>query len=273
MLRTLLIIAAVGAACVIVMAIGLQIKPRPFAPFPDTAGAMESVPLPEDLPAPVARFYRRLYGDRVPVITSAVFSGQAALQPVKPFPAFPSRFRFTHDAGRGYRHYIEITWARLLLIKGNEHYLNGRGSLDLGPIGISEGPEIDQAANLGLWAESVWLPALWLTDPRVRWEAVDEVTAVLVVPFEDREEHMVMRFDPDSGMLTYLEAMRYREADEPGKALWICEALHWTQINGHLLPQIGRITWFDHGKPWAVFEVHDVVYNVDVSQYIRQTGP
>ena len=266
-------IAAIIAGLVLVGWIGLQIRPRPLPPFAGPAGAVETVDLPEGLPAPVARFYRLIYGDRIPVITSAVFGGRATLRPVAAFPAFPSRFRFTHDAGRGYRHYLEITWAGIPLIKGNEHFLDGKGRLDLGPIGISEGPAIDQAANLGLWAESVWLPAVWITDPRVRWEAVDEVTAILVVPFGDEEERLLLRFDSESGMLTYLEAMRYREADDPGKILWICEAFDWAEVDGTTIPRIGRITWFDQGRPWATFEVEEMAINADVDEYIRQRGP
>ena len=266
-------IAAIIAGLVLVGWIGLQIRRRPLPPFAGPAGAVETVDLPEGLPAPVARFYRLIYGDRIPVITSAVFGGRATLRPVAAFPAFPSRFRFTHDAGRGYRHYLEITWAGIPLIKGNEHFLDGKGRLDLGPIGISEGPAIDQAANLGLWAESVWLPAVWITDPRVRWEAVDEVTAILVVPFGDEEERLLLRFDSESGMLTYLEAMRYREADDPGKILWICEALDWAEVDGTPIPRIGRITWFDQGRPWATFEVEEMAINADVDEYIRQRGP
>jgi hypothetical protein len=31
-------------------------------------------------------------------------------------------------------------------------------------------------------------------------------------------------------------------------------------------------TWMDEGKPWAVFTLEDVAYNVDVSEYIRASG-
>jgi hypothetical protein len=35
---------------------------------------------------------------------------------------------------------------------------------------------------------------------------------------------------------------------------------------------VGSATWLDQGKPWAIFRLEDVVYNVDVSKYIRQKG-
>ena len=34
----------------------------------------------------------------------------------------------------------------------------------------------------------------------------------------------------------------------------------------------GAAIWMDDGKPWAVFHIEDVVYNVDVSDYIRVKG-
>jgi hypothetical protein len=35
----------------------------------------------------------------------------------------------------------------------------------------------------------------------------------------------------------------------------------------------GAATWFDDGRPWAVFNAENVVYNVDVGEYIRAKGP
>lgn len=252
--------------------LGLQIKPRPFTSYPAQTGTLPTVPLPNDLPAPVDRYFRQLYGDEVPVITSAVLTGKAT---IKPFGfALPARIRFVYDAGQGYRHYIEATFFGFPIMKVNEHYLDGHGRLDLPIIGVTEGPHTDQGANLGLWAESTYLPAIWLTAPRVRWEAIDGETAVLIVPFGDEEQQFIVRFDPETGGLVLMEAMRYRD-EAGGKILWLAAAMPGETIEagGAKLNAAGSATWLDQGTPWATFTAEEIVYNVDVQEYIRATGP
>jgi hypothetical protein len=233
---------------------------------------LETTPLPEELPAPVERFYRAVYGHQIPVIESAVISGRAQLRLLG--ITFPGRFRFTHIAGQDYRHHIEATIFGLPIMKVNEYYLDGESRMEL-PFGVVEGESnIDQAANLGLWAESlVWLPAILITDPRVSWASVDDSTALVRVPFGESEETLVARFDPQTGMLRLLEAMRYKEAADETKTLWINEAREWRDIGGPTLMAIVMTSWFDEGTPWAVWSTEEVVYNADVLQYVQAAGP
>lgn len=192
------------------------------------------------------------------------------MRPVPFLPAIPARFRFIHDAGEGYRHYFEMTFFGRTFGVGNEHYLDGKSRLVL-PFGLSdEGPQIDQAANLSMWAEYVWLPAVLVTDPRVRWEPVDDETALLIVPFGDKEQTFVARFDPATGRLVLLESMRYKDSKSVATTLWLNESLDWGTVGGHQLPTTGAATWFDQGKPWARFTVEDAAYNVDVQDLIRE---
>jgi hypothetical protein len=256
----------------VVVWIGLQIKPKSFPPFAGETPRLNSVPLPTGLPAPVERFYRTVYGDDIPVIKTVVIKGRASLRPVMNIP-LPARFIFVHETGTNYRHYIEAALFGMPVMKVNEGYIDGRSFFEA-PVGTYyDDPNSNQGANLALWAEAVWFPSIWVTDGRARWESVDDATALLFVPFEDTTEDFVVRFDPNTGLLASMEAMRYRD---PGqgipKILWITRNEAGPFVVGTKLSAVGSATWLDQGRPWAVFTLEEVKYNVDVSQYIRARG-
>lgn len=270
MLTGAVILIVVVMILLFVGRIGLQVKPASFLPYAATSPSIDRVPLPDDLPAPVRRYFQAIIGDQVPVITSAVITGTVDLR----FGSLPmkGRFRFVHRAGQNYRHYIEATVFGIPVMKVNEWYLDGHSRLEL-PFGVVENEsKVDMAANLGLWGESIWLPSIFVTDPRVRWEAVDDATARLLVPFGSEEDVFTATFDPQTGLLHSLEAMRYKDPKHSEKTAWRNNVQGWKTFHGMRIPSPGAVTWADDGRPWSVWTIEDIVYNVDVSEYVRARG-
>lgn len=271
MIQILLVLAAVILLVLLLGWVGLQIRPASFPAFAQPSGNLQTVPLPQDLPAPVARFYKTIYGDAIPVIHSAVITGWADVRPAGPL-FIPARFRFIHLAGQGYRHYIEAGLFGLPMMQVNERYLDGQAYGET-PFGVDRGDRVDQAANLGMWAETVWFPALFATDSRVHWQALDDNTALLTIPFNDKQDHFIVRFNPATGLIDWFESMRYHNQASTEQVLWLNKQLEWTSLNGVPTGVVGSAIWMDDGKPWAVFHVEDIRLNVDVNEYIRATGP
>ena len=184
---------------------------------------------------------------------------------------FPARWRFSHVTGSDYRHHIQLTVVGAPVMTVDEWFLDGHARLDL-PMGVSEGANVDQGATLALWAEAVWMPAVWVTDPRVRWEPVDDTRARLVVPFGDAEESFTVTFDPVTRMLQTMESMRFRGEQDVDRTAWINHADDWGEVDGHPVPQHTSVTWADEGSPWARLRIESVLYNADLTDYVRAAG-
>jgi hypothetical protein len=271
-MNILYIILIVLAGLLFIGWLGLQFEPAPFPVYYAQTPEFKTIPLPESLPAPVERFYRAAYEEEIPVIDSAIFQGRATVRPIMNI-SLPARFIFVHNAGKDYRHYFEVTWFGIPIMKVNEGYVDDASFFEA-PMGKTyDDAATNQAANLAVWAEAGMFPSIWLTDPRVRWEAIDDKTALLFVPFEDKMENFVVRFNPETGLIDTMEAMRYRDSgDRAKKILWIATNEKGPKIQGANISSVGSATWLDQGKPWAAFTIEEAHYNTDVSEYIHQKG-
>ena len=273
--KTMTVVAWIVGVLVMLLFVGwlgLQVQPAPFPDYPvASASSIATMALPAGLPAPVDRFYRTVYGDSVPVYTSAVLTGRARIRPNIPF-WMPARYRFTHSTGRDYRHYIEACWFGVPVLTVNESYIDGASLMEIPIIGTDSGPKVEWSASQGMWAESWVFPTLFVTDPRVKWMAVDDDTALLVVPFKDTTQQFVVRFDSATGLPTWTETMRYKASSSAEKTLWMTEALGYSELDGVLTNTVGSATWMDDGRPWAIFTTEDARFNVDVSDYVRAKG-
>ncbi len=99
----------------------------------------------------------------------------------------------------------------------------------------------------------------------MRWEAIDASTANLMVPFGETEDRFTVVYDEATGLIRWMEALRYRGAKDEAKVPWRFEPLGWQTFHDLRIPSPGAVTWMDEGTPWLVMTLEDVVDNADVS--------
>lgn len=261
-MKFLFLVIGIAGLLIFILWLGLYIQPASFPPDGTSVISAGTIPLADSLPSPVKNFYSKVFGSEIPRIESAIISGRAKLRIMG--ISFPARFQFFHKAGKAYHNNIELTFFGFPIMKVREYYQHGAARLEL-PFGTVENePNVDQGANLALWGEAIWYPSVFLSDPEVRWKPVDSETAMLEIPFREQRQQLLVRFDPDSGMPRLLEAMRYKEAASVKKTLWLIETRNWEFADNQATCSTAAITWFDEGDPWAVFNIEEVKYNLQV---------
>jgi len=269
--RTLWIMVALVILLVTWGWLGLQVDSGSFTPV-FTSAVPHKNPLSPNLPAPVLRFAQVLFSDGVPDVRSAMVLGQARLAPTG-LP-MPTRFRFYYDAARSaHYHDIQVTWFTLPFMRIHERNLDGHATLDMGIIGrVDDMPQTNRSAVQGYWGEVLaWVPSIALTDPRVRWEAIDATTARLYLPGLDDVEAFTVHFDADTGLMTEFETMRYQEEGNAERGRWINRVIEWGVVDGLRVPIRAQTQWNDD-IPWANWRVEQVMLDVDVSARMNQFG-
>jgi len=246
--------------------LGLQIKPHAFAPIESASRDLGTVSLPTDLPAPVYRHFQNVFGDKVPVVETAVIQGRPRVRANGLW--MPVRYTSYFNAGYDYHRDMEVTWFRIPIGGGYEAFTQGSASAEMFGQVDSGSEMLNQAANLAVWAEGFWTPSIFVTDPRVRWEAISDTQARVYVPFEDGEDSLLLNFDPETGMLIEFVGRRYK-GNSTEKSEWRGVPEKWERFNGVLIPSESSIIWTEDGKPWAYWTVENVQLNVNVSHKLH----
>ena len=159
-----------------------------------TAVATGSSSVVVDLPAPVARF-RALAADSAPLVVETIAIETTAWMRRPWMPRIPLEIRMAHRLGHEFVHEIRIGRGALSFRFGLDAYVGGHGLMKVGP-SLQSGIEFDQGALIALWGEALCFPAAWDRRSDIRWEPVDERTALLVVQGPEGEIPITVGFDP-----------------------------------------------------------------------------
>jgi hypothetical protein len=219
-----------------------------------------------DLPEPVRRHFGETVGAVSPRLDTAVVWGRGRFQVRGVW--IPHRYKTWYRAGDAYFRRIEGTFFTRPVMSGVDRYVHGQADFSLGE---RIGPDVEgnQSQALVLWAEMVWMPSVLVQNPRIRWEAVDEYSARLVVPVGSESESLIAHFDPLTGRMTHLEGARLRpESGE--QEPWRMDLLAWKEFHGILLPEQISVAWGEGGSPWSYWTLDGVAYNVSVDDHLGE---
>jgi hypothetical protein len=261
--------------------LGFQVPPGRLKAHPEATQDEGIVPLPADLPPAVRRFFAAITpadGPGLPRLNTAVVWGRARqrLVVLRRRVWVPVTWKQQFQGGEAFHWAATVRWYRMPFGQGYDFFHDGHGEFGFGPE-VARSRQLDQAENVRLWVESVWMPTVWLNDWRAQWEAetsedskTSEVSspadrAWLVVPGAAgaEPERIEVWFDPQTGLVDRIEAQRYRGVRDAEPSRWTVTCADWTAFHGVKIPARLRLAW--NGEVYAELRVDGVEYNVAVT--------
>ena len=218
------------------------------------------------LPAPVARFRELALREGSSVVETVAIECRATMRRPR-MPRLPLRIRMFHRVGRAFVHDIRMGIGPLSIRMGLDAYVDGHGLMKIGP-SVQTGVEFDQGALIALWGEALGFPSAWEGCDDVRWEPLDDTTALLVVAGPEGDIPITVGFDPATGCPAFCEADRYK-AKGP-KVRWRGASSDWRRFDGVLSPGRFSAAWADEPYPWLEIRIDSLRVNVPVDDRLDE---
>ena len=208
----------------------------------------------EQVPPPVARYFRRALHEGQPLAVSAVATQDAeffingAWRPLKAtqhFAASPPAFVW--DAS--------IRMAPFVAVHVRDSYMGGRGSMKATMFGIytladQEGvPELNAGALQRYLGEAVWLPTVLLPGHGVTWTAVDDSSAIATLTDGPTTVSLKFLFDAADRVI---EVSGDRYAEDKGRYQlrpWLVRCAGHEVQSGMLIPMSCEVAWLSPEGP------------------------
>ena len=206
----------------------------------------------EQLPTPVARYFRRVLRDGQPVIRSARISwvgefrtGRAnnGWSPFKATQHFSAQTPgFVWDAG--------IRLSPLTKVRVRDAYVAGQGSMQAKILSLV--PVVDERGKAGLnagalqryLAEAVWFPTALLPGAGVQWSAIDEGRALATLTDSGTTVSLEFRFNDAGDVTSVFTPGRHRAINGKYELTpWEGHFGRYEEREGMRIPVEGDVEW------------------------------
>ena len=204
----------------------------------------------QGLPAPVVRYFEFALSPGQPLIRTARI-------------AHRGEFRAGIDARwspfRSVQHFVvqrpgfvwdaRVRMAPLVTVRVRDSYIGGHAGMHARLAGLVDvvdeagAPHLNAGALHRLLLESTWFPTALLPSQGVRWQAIDDRSALASLSDSGVTVSMVVHF-ADGGEIVRVEADRMRDVNGVGILTPFIGHLHeYARIDGIMIPIRGEVEW------------------------------
>jgi hypothetical protein len=206
----------------------------------------------DGLPAPVARYFRRVLKDGQPIIAAAFIkhTGTFSMSETEDtWAPFTSTQRVvTHRPGFDWDARIHV--APGLKVYVHDSYIDGVGILHASLMGlytvanIRGTPEVAQAELMRFLPEAAWYPTRLLPSQGIKWEAVDDTSARATLNDGDVSVTLVFKFGKDDLIASARADARSRTVGATVvQTPWEGRFWNYERHDGMLVPTDGEVAW------------------------------
>ena len=217
-----------------------------------STGEVYSEAMLADLPAPAARYFRRVLRDGQPIVRSAI-----AMQEAEFFlngawrPVTATEYFTANPPGLVWD--ARIAMMPMLAALVRDSYVSGRAQMTASIQGVytivdQHGtPELNSGALQRWLGEAVWFPTALLPSPFVTWSPRDDRSASVTIRDGGTGVALLFEFD-DSGMVTTVSGDRYQEINGAYTMKpWLIRCDETKEFSGITIPARCEVAWLNNG--------------------------
>ena len=204
----------------------------------------------DELPAPVARYFRFALRENAPLIRAARVAHAGDFNLDGRWIPFTSEQYFTARPP-GFVWDARMRMNGLLPVRVRDGYFGGQGSmtakiLGLFPVANAGGADerLAQGALMRFLAEAVWLPTALLPRDGLHWSPIDDARARATLADAGVTVALDFTFDEAGAVTGIFAPARYREMNGEYRAYpWTGRFWHYEDCGGFRIPTAGEVAW------------------------------
>lgn len=203
----------------------------------------------ENLPAPVARYFRFALKDDQPIIRTAKITQTGEFNLNDKWIPFDSTEYFSSNPS-AFIWDANMKMNSLMNVRVRDAYFDGSGSM-LGKIfglfavvDARDDAKLDAGALQRYLAESVWQPTALLPGENVQWTVIDDKKSLATLTDGETTVSLEFSFNETGEITEVFSPARFREMNGAYKPFpWAGRFWNYRERNGMMIPVAGEVEW------------------------------